>query len=86
MGSLMSKSESIEDIDPEVLAFVDMTLANEKLNMKCIPDSIERKFYAKITQYAINAIRNVLSTVQIHFINHKLTFNIEPISNGEFQV
>lgn len=70
-----------EPIDPAIEAFVDMTLANRSLNMGCVPDSIEKKFYIKITKYAIDANRNVLSTVEIRFLRHKLTFDVQPIQD-----
>ena len=58
--------------------FVEKILEDENVNIKYLPDFVERQIYRNVFTILINLLENILETTSIKFLGHNLTFDINP--------
>ena len=61
--------------------FVDELLNDKNVNIKYLPDFVEKQIYRNVFNILINLLDNVFETTSIEFMGHKLTFDINPDVN-----
>jgi len=59
--------------------FVDKMLTDENINIKYLPDFVERQIYINIFTILISLLNNTLDTAVIQLLGHEIKFNINPI-------
>ena len=57
---------------------VEKLLSNEKVNIKLLPDGIERQIYRNVISLAMELIKETLSTSKISFMGHEIKFIVRP--------
>lgn len=71
----------------KVNEFVDQLLSDANVNIKYLPDFVERAIYKNVLNLIIALLNNIFNTVSIKFFGHNLTFNIMPdqtiVANNE---
>jgi hypothetical protein len=76
------KQENAEDPTREnsaVRHFVDTLLKDVRFNNSMIPDTVERKMYVELFETLLEVLKKVADTTVLEFMNHRITFQIEPI-------
>ncbi len=58
--------------------FVEKLLNDTNVNIKYLPDFVERAIYKNVLNLIIGLLNNTLNTVSIKFLGHQLTFDIMP--------
>ena len=77
---------AVVDTDPAVVdlsrekidAIVEDILNNERMNIKYLPDFVERAIYKNVLNLFINVLDRAVSSVHIKFLGHQLSFDIDP--------
>lgn len=59
--------------------FVDKVLSHSKINIGILPDSFERAIYVSIFTRLTENLEEVLRSVELRFMNKKVTFCVEDI-------
>jgi len=62
---------------------VDKYLENELINNVFIPDFLERRIYMNVTKLVLGLLQETLESINVDFLGHRISLNIEPISNME---
>ena len=80
MGSMFCKQEekpkqSVEDA--AVAAFVKGLVKDA--NLTAVPDAIEMRLYTNVVKVALAFLMQAVKGASIDFMNHRITFKIEPI-------
>lgn len=65
--------------------FVDTLLADKDVNIKYLPDFVERQIYRNVIMLLMGLVETALNSSNINFIGHKLTFDITPDTNNQGQ-
>jgi len=88
--SAKRSTESSEQIDKVKLseiskervdAFVEELLNDENVNIKYLPDFVERQIYRNVFSLLINVLENMLNTTNVQFMGHTITFDLKPQIN-----
>lgn len=58
---------------------VDNMLANENINIKYLPDFVEKAIYKNVLNLTINLMESMLKNANITFMGHQVTFELKPI-------
>lgn len=58
--------------------FVDSLLADPNINLKYVPDAIERKVYTESMKLFLSSIEKVFKNVGLELVGHKIHLSIEP--------
>lgn len=58
--------------------FVKTMLEDENINIKGIPDCIERKIYENVLTLLLRMMDKILGTTDIHLLNHHIVFDVIP--------
>lgn len=58
--------------------FVEKLLTDEDVNIKYLPDFVERQLYKNVLNLVLNLLDNTFNTTSIKFLGHLLTFDIVP--------
>ena len=66
-----------------VEALVDKMLANVDINIRLLPDSIERKIYTNVITGIMATVDEVLSTVTLNIAGKKLKLDLVADSDGD---
>ena len=61
--------------------FVDDMLKDVDVNIKGLPDFIEKKIYTNVLTILIGILSKVLTTTSVEVLNHKIKFDIVPKEN-----
>jgi hypothetical protein len=67
--------------DKVVDEFVDSLINDPKINIKYIPDSIERSFYRNVVMSILGSISNMLSGTKINMLGHVILMYMVPNTN-----
>jgi polyhydroxyalkanoate synthesis regulator phasin len=59
-------------------AFVEELLNDENVNIKYLPDFVERQIYRNVFSLLINVLENMLNTTNVQFMGHTITFDLKP--------
>ena len=81
----MDKSKLTELSKERVDAFVEELLNDENVNIKYLPDFVERQLYRNIFSLLINVIENMLDTMNIQFMGHTITFDLKPQNTDDHE-
>lgn len=65
----------------QIDAFVDQLLQDTSVNIKYLPDAVEKQIYKNMFNILIGLINNTLDTTSIKFLNHEIKFTIIPQNN-----
>lgn len=72
----MTDKES--QISPERIGeFVDMILAKKNVNIKYLPDSMEKQVYVNVFTILLGVLEEVVDSTSINFMGHKIKLSIE---------
>ena len=58
--------------------FVEQLLNDTDVNIKYLPDFVERAIYKNVLNLIMALLNNVFNTVSVKFLGHNLTFNVLP--------
>ena len=80
MGHRFSRTRDppLELSDAAIRQYVDRLLADPAIN-SMVPDSIERRIYIRFIHLLLALIKQTLESTRIEFLNHVITFRIEPL-------
>jgi len=74
----------LSELSKERINQVVEDLLNDKnVNIKYLPDFVEKQIYRNVFNIMINLLDNVLETTSVQFLGHNLTFDINPQSESE---
>lgn len=62
---------------------VDELLQNENVNIKYLPDFVEKAIYKNVLNLTINLLSTVLSNAHVQMLGHQVTFQLNPVVNNE---
>ena len=74
-----SKIENNSISSDNISKFVDDLLNNREVNMSYLPDGIEKQIYKNLLVYALNIMKEVISTSKVQVVGHEITFVIKPL-------
>lgn len=78
---LVKRKSRLDEVSKKrVDEFVEKILADENVNIKYLPDFVERQIYKNVFNLMINLLDNVLETTTISFLGHKMTIDIDPVT------
>ena len=79
----ISPHQSIDELEKQskilISSFVEELLIDKNINIKYVPDYIEKKIYENILIILIHMLDKILKTANIQLLNHKIIFDIVPI-------
>lgn len=55
-----------------IKSIVDEMIANEEVNIKFIPDFVERRIYEKVFRILLNVIQEISSTTKLELLGHEI--------------
>jgi hypothetical protein len=58
--------------------FVEKLLEDQTVNIKYLPDHVEKALYRNVLNLIIGLLNNTFNTMSVKFLGHNLTFNIMP--------
>lgn len=65
--------------------FVEKILDDENINIKYLPDFVERQIYRNVFNIFINLLDNLFEKTTVRFMGHKLTFDLQPLLEEDLQ-
>lgn len=60
--------------------YVEEMLNNPEINIYGFPDAIERQIYTNTITLLLHILENALQNTEIHLFNHRIVFDIQPLS------
>jgi chromosome segregation ATPase len=66
---------------PSLKTYIKDEIINTNANLKYIPDALEKKIYLSVYTTVMKSIERLCQTTSIDMMNHRITFNIQPITN-----
>lgn len=63
--------------------YVDEMLKNSDINIYGFPDVIEKQIYRNFFNLLLNVLDHALQTSDIRIFNHKVVFDLQPITDGD---
>jgi hypothetical protein len=81
-------SASGSGIDTKISAeaikeYVDQLIENEAVNIKYLPDFVERQIYHNVFNMLLNILDHVLNNSHIALFNHEIKFDITAATGGQ---
>lgn len=74
----------IKDVSKErINAFVETLLQNKEINIKYLPDAVERQIYRNVFGILVGLMDNLFDSASIKFMGHKVTFALHPMTDQE---
>ncbi|KAK3271583.1 hypothetical protein CYMTET_20083 [Cymbomonas tetramitiformis] len=71
------EDEFVPGVNKEVvLARVENMLADEKVNIKWLPDVIEKQIYLNVLSLMLQVMNDVLKGMSMEFAGHRIKFNL----------
>lgn len=58
---------------------VEKILEDENINIKYLPDFVEKQIYKNVFNIFINLLDNLFDMTTVKFMGHKLTFDLQPL-------
>jgi len=78
------KEYEFKDVSKDrINAFVETLLQNKDINIKYLPDAVERQIYRNVFSILLGLMDNLFESTSVKFIGHKLTFSLQPMSDQE---
>ena len=68
--SLLSKQQ--------INQFVEKILKNKDINIKYLPDAVEKQIYRNVFTMLINILDNLMETAEIRFLGHNISLDLRP--------
>lgn len=65
--------------DKAVAIFVDQMLADPNINIRLLPDSIERPLYINIVKFNLALLQKTLANVSAEVIGHSVQLSMRPV-------
>jgi hypothetical protein len=65
---------------------VDEMLKDENLNIKYLPDWVEKQIYRNVFTIMISLMDNLFDTTNLRFLGHELSFDLKPIQLDEHRL
>lgn len=59
--------------------YVDKFIDNPRINIRLLPDFVERQMYINIIEMVVGIVQDALRTSHINVLGAKITFNLEPV-------
>lgn len=59
--------------------YIDQMLENQDLNIKYIPDFVEKQLYQNIFYLLLNLVDHIVETSQAQFLGHEIKFVLQPV-------
>ncbi|ARF09589.1 hypothetical protein Indivirus_1_212 [Indivirus ILV1] len=79
MNQTINLNNKINDLSKaKIDKFVEKLLADNNVNIKYLPDFVERAIYKNILNLIIGLLNNTLNTFSINFLGHHMTINVVP--------
>jgi DNA repair exonuclease SbcCD ATPase subunit len=75
-----SDNKVVELSHQRIDEWVDEILSNKQMNIKYLPDFVERQIYRNTLNMAINLLDRFVNSIHIKFLGHELVADIQPIS------
>lgn len=66
----------------EIDKIVEDMIKNEKVNIKYLPDFIEKRIYMNVFRVLMNVIQQISSTTKMEFLGHELNLQLTRPSNN----
>jgi len=58
--------------------YVEKLLTDENINIKYLPDFVERQIYRNVFNLMINLLENICETTNVSLLGHQITMGIKP--------
>jgi hypothetical protein len=65
--------------------FVEEILDDQNINIKYLPDFVERQIYRNVFNILINLLDNLFDKTTLRFMGHKLTFDLQPLLDEDLK-
>lgn len=76
---IKAKKVKLAELSSERINAVVEDLLNDKnVNINYLPDFVEKQIYRNVFSIMIGLLDNMMETTNIHFLGHKLTFDLSP--------
>ena len=62
--------------------YVDDLISNEDVNIRYLPDFVERQLYRNIFNIMLNILDHVLNNSKVSLFNHEIKFDVVPMSSS----
>jgi chromosome segregation ATPase len=63
--------------------YIKSEIIDSDANLKYVPDALERKVYLTVYKTIMKSLEGLFNTTSIDFLNHRVSFAIQPISLDE---
>lgn len=67
-----------ESSKERINVFVEELLNDENVNIKYLPDFVERQIYRNVFNLLINLLEHILNTINIQFMGHEVKLDLKP--------
>ena len=78
----MSKNNNLKMTEliskQQINAFVDQLLNDQNVNIKYLPDFVEKQIYRNVFSILVGVIDNVIKSAHINIIGHRINLTLEP--------
>ena len=86
MSNLTSNSNNLSVFNStsrqQINQFIeDKILSNSNINIKYLPDYVERQLYRNVMNIAIGSLEAILNTITINILGHTISINIQANDN-----
>lgn len=65
----------------EIKKYVEEMLKNKDVNIKMLPDFVERKIYQNMFEMILGMVDHILETTKIDFMGHEILFDVREKQN-----
>ncbi len=79
------KKDLTEISKKRINKFVEKILDDENINIKYLPDFVERQIYRNVFNIFINLLDNLFDKTTVRFMGHKLTFDLQPLLDEDLE-
>lgn len=78
IGKKESPSNSSAVSERNINLFVEKLLQDPNINIKYLPDYVERQLYRNVFTIMLGIINQTLDSTEIHMMGHKITIQMTP--------
>ena len=83
--TVQQKKDLTEISRKRINKFVERILDDENINIKYLPDFVEKQIYRNVFNILINLLDNLFDKTTVRFMGHKLTFDLQPLLDEDLQ-
>jgi len=73
--NIFTNDEFKENTTKKIDTFINKLLKDENINIKYMPDFVERQVYKNIITLLMSTMHHILDSIDINIMGHKITFN-----------